>query len=114
VQLTKKERPKILDSITEQVTTGCGHLYVTIGFDKETGSPMEVFAALGKAGGCSNCFNESLTRAISVGLKYGVPLEEYVDELKGHQCPSSNLWPEAERILSCPDGMAKVLNGHVK
>lgn len=113
MELTKKERPKVLESITERVMTGCGHLYVTIGFDGEDNTPLEIFAALGKAGGCSNCQNEALTRAVSLGLKYGIPVKEFVSELMGHKCPSSNMWPEDERVLSCPDGIAKVLNNYV-
>ena len=109
--LTKRERPKILDSISTEETTGCGTLKVTIGYDKD-GIPLEVFSALGKAGGCSNCFNEALSRAISLGLKFGVPIKEYVKQLQGLQCPSTKIWPENERVLSCPDGVAKVLDGY--
>jgi len=105
--VAKKERPKILTSITERVKTGCGFLYVTIGH--EDGTPIEIFAALGKAGGCSHCQNEALSRSISLGLKYGVPVMEYVKELTGNACPSVNMWPEDERVLSCADGLGKVL-----
>lgn len=110
----KRERPRVLESTSEKVTTGCGHLYVTIGFDGEDNTPVEIRAALGKAGGCSNCYLEALNRVISLGLQYGIPVEEFVRELKGHQCPSSNMWPEDERVLSCPDGIAGVLNGYNK
>lgn len=111
MQLVKKERPRVTESVTEGVKTGCGALYITVGFDTD-GSPIEVFAALGKAGGCSHCQNEALCRCISLGLKYGVPLEEFVKELIGNECPSKNLWPEEERILSCPDGIGQVLRRH--
>lgn len=111
MELTKKERPKILESTSERVKTGCGYLYVTVGFDGEDSTPVEIRAALGKAGGCSNCFIEALNRVVSLGLQYGIPVEEFAKELMGHQCPSSNMWPEDERVLSCPDGIARVLDG---
>ena len=113
MELLKKERPKTLESITERVDTGCGALYVIIGFDGEARTPVEVRAALGKAGGCSNCFLESLNRTVSLGLQYGIPAEEFVKELRGHKCPNSNMWPENEKVLSCPDGIAKVLDHYV-
>jgi len=112
MELTKRERPKVLGSTSEKVKTGCGHLYVTIGFDGEDSTPVEIRAALGKAGGCSNCFLEALNRVISLGLQYGIPVEDFVKELQGHSCPSPNMWPEDEKVLSCPDGLAKVLNNY--
>lgn len=102
-----KARPRVLPGRTIKVKTGCGSLYVTVSLNNE--HPVEVFATLGKAGGCSNCQNEALTRAVTLGLKYGVPVEEVVKELRGIRCPNPNLWPEDERALSCADGIAKVL-----
>jgi len=113
MELVKRKRPKVLESVTERVKTGCGHLYVTVGYDVD-GNPLEIFAALGKAGGCSNCQNEALTRVVSLGLKYGIPVDEYVRELRGHQCPNTNMFPENERVLSCPDGIARVLENYKK
>ena len=98
MELVKKERPKVLESISERVDTGCGALYVTIGHDGEDDAPVEVRAALGKAGGCSNCYLESLNRVVSLGLQYGIPVEEFVKELRGHKCPSSKMWPEVEKV----------------
>ena len=104
---TKMKRPKICKAKSIKAKTGCGNLYITIGYDN--GNPIEVFATLGKAGGCSHCQNEALTRAISLGLKYGVPIKEYVDELEGLGCPNPHLYPEEEKTLSCPDALAKIL-----
>lgn len=112
MELVKRERPIICNSMTEMVKTGCGSLYVTIEHDSEN-CPIGILARLGKAGGCSNCQNEALTRSVSLGLKYGVPPDEYVKELIGHECPNKNLWPEEERILSCADGIGRVLKGYL-
>ncbi len=107
--MEKKERPKVLKGTTTKVETGCGNLYITVGCNN--GHPIEVFATLGKAGGCSNCQNEALTRSITLGLKYGIPVEEYVRELEELQCPSPNMFPMVDRVLSCADGIAKTLRG---
>ena len=104
----KTRRPKETQGICIRKMTGCGKLYVTTG--EAEGKLLEIFASLGKAGGCAKAQLEALTRSISLGLKYGVPLEEYIDELIGIRCPSPNLIgnPE-EEVLSCIDAIAKVL-----
>lgn len=72
-----------------------------------------MFAALGKAGSCVTAYSEALTRAISLGLKYGVPIEEYVEELKGINCPG-HVWSNGEQIMSCADAIAKVLKEEIQ
>jgi len=106
LQQRKEARPKKLEGVTVRKITGCGDLYITI---NSNGRPLEVFAFLGKNGGCTRCQNEALTRAITLGLRYGVPVEEFIEQLKGLQCPNANLWPESERTLSCPDAIARAL-----
>ena len=100
-------RPVRIPSITRKLKTSCGNLYVTVGFQDE--KPIEVFSTLGHEGSCTSCQNEALTRAITVGLRSGVDVEVYIKTFTGIQCPTPYLWPELERILSCPDAIAKVL-----
>lgn len=102
----KKARPKQLEGKTVRVTTGCGNLYITL--NKDGDSLFEVFATLGKAGGCAICQDEALTRAITLGLRYGIPKEEFVKELEGLRCPNP-VWGDGDQILSCPDAIAKVM-----
>jgi len=73
-----------------------------------------VFAHLGKAGTCTSCQNEALTRAITLGLRFGIPVTEFVKELKGLRCQNAHMWPEEERTLSCPDAIARVLGEYIK
>ena len=109
--MQKRQRPVEVESATYRVTTGCGHLYVTVGSNGE--QVIETFATLGKAGGCARSQNEALTRAVSLGLKYGVPIEEYIEEFESIRC--SNLtWSNGEQILSCADAIAKVLREETK
>lgn len=105
--MEKKKRPKITKGETHRVTTGCGNLYVTPSWDDD-GNLIEVFAVLGRAGSCAKCQLEALTRAISLGLKYGIPVSEYINELRGIICPKTG-WDEGVHILSCPDAVAKIL-----
>ncbi len=100
-------RPDTLFGTTTKIQTGCGSLYVTI--NKNGSKPIEVMAHLGHTGGCSACQNEALTRSITLGLRYGVPVDELTDQLRGIQCPNPNLWPKESRTLSCPDAIARVL-----
>lgn len=104
--MDKIKRPPDLPSVTNRISTGCGNLYVTIGQDK--GRVIEIIATLGKSGGCAKAQLEGLSRCISLGLKYGVPLSEYVDELKEIQCQNTT-WDKDTQIRSCPDAMSKVL-----
>ena len=105
--MEKQARPKVLTGKSVKVKTGCGNLYITL--NKDGSSLFEVFATLGKAGGCGNCQNEALTRAITLGLRYGIPKEEYIKELEGIKCPNPNMFPIKERTLSCPDALARVI-----
>lgn len=101
-----------MPEITAKIEVGCGHLYISIGIN-EDGKPIEIFARLGKAGGCEYCHNAALGTAISIGLQYGVPIEEFSRELIGFQCPRQVNFPKDNRVLSCPDAIAKVIKRFV-
>ena len=68
-----------------------------------------VITTLGKAGGCASAQNEALCRSISLGLKWGIPVSEFISELEGIRCPNPNMFPLKERCLSCADGLASAL-----
>jgi ribonucleoside-diphosphate reductase alpha chain len=109
--MEKIKRPKETQGTTTRVETGCGHLYVTVG--KDNGNIIEVFATLGKAGGCAKAQGEAITRALTLGLKYGIPVEEFIKEFDNIRCPSPAI-SEREQIYSCADAIAKVLKKEVK
>ena len=109
---TKIPRPKKVSGNTEEITTGCGHLYVTV--NSWDGKPYEVFATLGKSGDCEKCQIEAITRCISTSLQYGVPLKAYVKQLRGIRCPKLAFGGGKDgQVLSCPDGISKVLMGYL-
>ena len=107
----KKRRPKVASGETIKVETGCGHMYVTLNSDED--GVFEVFAALGKAGSCTKCVMEGISRVVTLALRCGVPVDEIVKQLRGLQCPMPMMFPKESRILSCPDGVARVLEERV-
>lgn len=111
--MEKRVRPKLTKSESYDMPTTCGSIYITPGWDVSDDALIEVFAALGKAGSCPRCLLEAITRSISLGLRYGIPVDEYIEELEGLRCPSA-VWEDGEQILSCPDAIAKVLDYAVR
>ena len=112
---TKTQRPKIISGLTEKRTLGCGSLYVTVNGDDKGHSPIEVMVSLGKAGSCTRCQNEALTRLITVALKHGVPAGDVIEELKDLKCPNQNTaCLEEDQNLSCPDAIARVMMRYVE
>lgn len=93
-------------SITVVQLAECGNLYVTI--SRYQNKMFEVFATLGKSGGCMHSTLASLTVAITMGLRHGLDPQIFIDKLEGVSC-SSVTWQEGAPYLSCPDAIAKVM-----
>ncbi len=104
----KPERPSILGGITVKVATGCGNMYIQMNWYH--GRLFEVFATLGHSGGCTSCQMEAITRSATLGLKYGIPISEYIHQFRGIQCPSPLPFPKENKVLSCPDAVATTLD----
>lgn len=104
--MEKAKRPKQLEETTIRMMTGCGKMYVTI--TENDGKPFEVFVALGKAGQCTKCYTEAITRCITLGLRCGIPASEFVEQLEGLACPNPMI-EDGIKVLSCPDAVAKAM-----
>lgn len=97
----KKARGRRLYGSTFCKTTGCGKIYITMNED-ENGNLIEVFASMGKAGGCAASQIEAIGRLLSISLRSGVKPEELMKQLAGIQCHSALAFG-ADKTLSCAD-----------
>lgn len=107
-ELIKAERPEVVNGSTVKTMTGCGSLYVTPGIVE--GELFEVFAKLGKAGGCAAAQNEAICRLISLVLRYGIQPKQIVKQLKGISCHQSGGGGCAK---SCADGIARTIEREI-
>lgn len=110
-----RPRPRIIHGVTGRVETACGALYVTINADKL--GPFEMFANLGKGGGCAAAQIEAIARLTSLSMRSGIDPWLIVKQLKAIRCPNPKQGPVGmaeESILSCPDAMAKALERYLE
>ena len=110
-------RPRTLVGRTYRVETPLGTAYVVIN-ESETGDPFEVFVSVGKAGSDTMAVAEAMGRLISLTLRMPSPLsarrrlDEVIAQLSGIG-GGRPLGFGPQRVLSLPDGIARVLAEHV-
>ena len=75
-----------------------------------TGEPFEIFANLGKAGGCDSAQLEAVSRLASLALRSRVDPGEIIYNLRGITCCPA--WDDGTQIRSAPDAMAHMLHRH--
>jgi ribonucleoside-diphosphate reductase alpha chain len=109
VKARPRPRPRATTGTTSKFRMGCGTLFVTV--NKDDKGICEVFANLGKAGGCPSQ-SEATCRAVSTALRSGVDPEVVIDQLSGIRCLSAAVARKANKgvdVLSCPDAIARAL-----
>ncbi|MFW6376268.1 MAG: LAGLIDADG family homing endonuclease, partial [Thermoplasmatota archaeon] len=106
-----RKRPTTVTGTTRKINTGYGALYVTINEDEH--GLFEVFAQIGRAGGFTQSFTESLARLISLQLRSGIDVWDIINQLEGIRSPEI-AFDQGEKILSIPDAMAKALKWHLE
>lgn len=107
VQASPRERPTVVNGKTCAMSTGCGKLYVTLNSDDD--GPFELFATMGKAGGCAASQSEALARMVSLAFRCGIPAEDVSKQLRGISCHQPAWGNGGERVLSCADAVGKAI-----
>jgi len=106
-KIAPRPRPEVIIGTTTKVATGCGNLYVTINVDEE-GRPFELFTQMGKAGGCAASQLEAIGRLVSLAFRSGIEVKSIIEQLRNIRCPSPS-WEKGQRIFSCADAIARVI-----
>jgi ribonucleoside-diphosphate reductase alpha chain len=106
-EIAPRPRPEVIPGTTTKVSTGCGNLYVTINIDGE-GKPFELFTQMGKAGGCAASQLEAIGRLVSMAFRSGIEVKAIIEQLRNIRCPSPS-WEKGQRIFSCADAIARVI-----
>jgi ribonucleoside-diphosphate reductase alpha chain len=110
-------RPRTLIGRTYRVETPLGTAYVVVN-EHGDGEPFEVFVSVGKAGSDTMAVAEAMGRLVSLTLRMPSPLsprrrlEEIIQQLSGIG-GGRPLGFGPQRVLSLPDGIARVLAEHV-
>ena len=106
-----RKRPLYTQGVTFKIKTGCGKLYVTINGDEQ--GLCEVFATLGKAGGCPSSHLQALARQISLSLRSYTDVRSIIKNLRGICCPNPVRIKEG-LVLSCADAFGNVIETYLK
>ena len=84
-----------------------GDVYVTINEDDKH-QPFEVFATLGKAGSIATADAEAIGRLISLALRFGIPVGEVVQQLRGISSDRAIGFGQ-NKVLSVPDALGQAI-----
>jgi ribonucleoside-diphosphate reductase alpha chain len=105
----KQRSTPIVFGKTIKDRTPWGSLWVTLNYDGN--EPFEVFATLGKSGSELKAMTEAISRVISIGLRSGCRLDDFIGTLRG--ISGKEYWmfdcDENEMVRSIPDAVALLL-----
>jgi len=108
-KIEPRSRPRKTTGQTIKFRMGCGTLFVNV--NEDDNGLCEVFANLGKAGGCP-AQSEVTCRVVSAALRSGVDAKVLIEQLKGIRCLSTITRRKENKeikVLSCPDAIARAI-----
>jgi len=108
-KIEPRSRPRKTKGQTIKFRMGCGTLFVNV--NKDDNGLCEVFANLGKAGGCP-AQSEATCRIVSAALRSGVDAKALIEQLKGIRCLSTITRSKENKeitVFSCPDAIARAI-----
>jgi ribonucleoside-diphosphate reductase alpha chain len=108
-ELSPRPRIRKTKGHTTKFRMGCGTLFVTV--NRDSHGLCEVFANLGKAGGCPSQ-SEAMCRVVSAALRCDVDPKVLIEQLKGIRCLSTMAQRKTNKeidVLSCPDAIARAI-----
>lgn len=111
VARSPRPRPSVVHGVTQKIQTGCGGLFVTINEDDY--GLFEVFANMGKGGGCASSQTEATGRLISTALRAGVDVKSIIEQLRSIRCPKP-AFDGGSVVFSCSDAIAKALERYIR
>lgn len=106
----RRSLPSTRDSITHKFQIMGHEGYLTIGLFAD-GQPGEIFVKMSKEGSTLSGMMQSFTRAFSLALQYGLPLDEAVQRFKGMRFEPMGTTgnPAIPEVLSIIDYVARYL-----
>jgi len=63
---------------------------------------------MGKAGGCAASQLEAIGRLVSLAFRSDIEVKSIIEQLRNIRCPSPS-WEKGQRIFSCADAIARVI-----
>jgi len=102
--MVKQGRPQALKSTTVEVPCPCGRIYVHVSFNQDE-KPFEVFARLGKSGGCGAAVTSAITVTASIALRSGTDPLDIAQGLIGTSCHRPTVLDGERKITSCADAI---------
>lgn len=83
-------------SMTHEFKIGGHKFFITVGLDRETNKPIEIFVNSSKVGSFLRSMMDSWAIAVSYALQAGVPVDRFIRVYEGTKCEPSGITDNSE------------------
>lgn len=101
----RREMPARRETCTQKfsIHTAKGRytLYVSVGLRPKDKKPGEVWIVLSRTGSSERAYTDALGRSVSVGLQYGIPMQEYITQFTEMRFPPAGSVTGYDGIRFC-------------